>query len=189
MEESKAPWTEYYTRRAQDRSFTMALHVTAFDGKKEVALEAEGCPLGSDRSGCTVFLGIGRRFAVPLPFPSLFEGIITYNTPSKAKWRNKEGFWELEWAKQWMYSFFMNWIQWPELLLSYQQPAEGTDGDQKLSKADLWGPGLQCTGRGRDPGPHAGWKTKGINWLAVWGDQGYLCKFLWWPWPLRLVLC
>lgn len=51
----------------------MALHATAFDGKKEVALEVVSWPLGSRGSGCTVFPGSSRRFAVPF----LFEGIIT----------------------------------------------------------------------------------------------------------------
>lgn len=56
MRVPKAPCTVCSARRAQDCSVTMALHVTASDGKKGVPLEGVGCPLGSSGSDCTVFL-------------------------------------------------------------------------------------------------------------------------------------
>lgn len=51
----------------------MALHVTASDGKKEVALEVCRLSFGLWWLSCTVFSGSSSRFADPF----LFEGIIT----------------------------------------------------------------------------------------------------------------
>lgn len=134
---SKGPRTERSAGGAQDCSHPLALHATAFDGKKEVTLAVEGCLWAPIGQAAQCFPSSGRRFALS---PSFFEGIVKYMVPNIVAFRGrveKQGFWELQWAKQWGCPFLLLRLAtvFKELRVTAQLPTASRRswlGDQKI---------------------------------------------------------
>lgn len=135
---SKGPRTERFAGGAQDCSRPVALRATAFDGKKEVTLAVEGCLWAPIGQAAQCFPGSGRRFALSPSY--FFEGIVTYMALNNVAFRGrveKQGFWELQWSKQWGCPFLLLCLAtvFKELRVTAQLPTacrRSWLGDQKL---------------------------------------------------------
>jgi hypothetical protein len=180
MSVPKAPYMARLARRAQGRPVTMALHVTASDGKKEVASEVVGCPLGFGGSDCTVFPGSSRRFAAPFWRDSYLFAFNTVAFKSVKQRKRALGSWSeqsndrIHFLLLLLVSVFKN----SGSLLNCLQDSQGL-GSRALEE----GP------RPSMPGLKTKVPAQPSNWPAVQGVQAHLRRILWRLWALRVMLC